>query len=172
MSAQGHKLKHEAASVWFTVNYMLTTAEVQFRTGRRRCHAVYKGTTCSRHLTLSGARPVREVEEVDKGLNISRGQDALADSSPVHALEILLRQLLLLLVVVVAAAIAVAGAATRKACRCRRVLLLNCSRVPRVGGRTVAQPRLTLRRADASWHGGDTDCLHLINSLPSHVAQA
>lgn len=90
----------------------------------------------SRNLTLSGARPVREVEEVDKGLHVPSRQDVLADSSPVHALEILLCQLLL---VVVVAAGAVAGAATGQACR-RRVLPLRCSQVPRAGTRTVAQP--------------------------------
>ena len=75
---------------------------------------------------------MREVEEVDEGLNVPRRQDVLADPSPVHALEVLLGQLLL---------IVVATATTRQARRRRRrVLLLGCSRGGRVGGRTVAQP--------------------------------
>lgn len=94
----------------------------------------FTGTVFSRNFTLSGAEPVREVEKVDKGLHVSPRQDVLADCSPVHALELLLRHLLLTVV-----AAAIAGATTREACR-RRVLLLGCSQVPRVGGRTVAQP--------------------------------
>lgn len=91
----------------------------------------YKGKTFSRSLTLSGDRPVREVEEVHECLHVSPRQDVLANSSPVHALKILLCHLLLR---VVAAAFAGAGASARTARRSHRAVLFGRLRVPRVGG--------------------------------------
>lgn len=90
-----------------------------------------------RLFTFRRAGPMREVEEVDERLHVTPRQNVFADAPPVYALEVLLRRLI-----------------SRKP---RGILLRR--------GDTVAQPRLALRCTRMSRHGGNPDCLHLVDSL-------
>lgn len=72
-----------------------------------------------------------EVEKIHKRLDVSPRQDVLADSSPVHAFEVLLCHMMC----VIAAVTTTAGASTRQV---RLALWIGFPRVARGGRRTVA----------------------------------
>lgn len=91
--------------------------------------------------TLCRAGPMREIKEIDECLHVTSRQNFLADTPPIHALEILISRLV-----------------ARQPC-CG-ILLRR--------GEAVTKSRLALGRTCSGRHGGYADRLHLIDRLGNY----